>query len=143
MALFDIFRRNKAENPAPKVIEKRYYTAAGQNRLLADFMGSERSADSELRPALLKLRSRARDLARNNEYVKRYLELMKANVVGDRGFTLQVKARTSSGDSLDMDGNTRVEEAFKTWGKLGHCTCLLYTSPSPRDATLSRMPSSA
>ena len=25
----------------------------------------------------------------------------------------------------------------------GVCTCLLYTSPSPRDATLSRMPSSA
>ena len=25
----------------------------------------------------------------------------------------------------------------------GACTCLLYTSPSPRDATLSRMPSSA
>ena len=24
-----------------------------------------------------------------------------------------------------------------------HCDCLLYTSPSPRDATLSRMPSSA
>ena len=24
-----------------------------------------------------------------------------------------------------------------------HCPCLLYTSPSPRDATLSRMPSSA
>ena len=24
-----------------------------------------------------------------------------------------------------------------------HTTCLLYTSPSPRDATLSRMPSSA
>ena len=26
---------------------------------------------------------------------------------------------------------------------VGHITCLLYTSPSPRDATLSRMPSSA
>ena len=25
----------------------------------------------------------------------------------------------------------------------GNCDCLLYTSPSPRDATLSRMPSSA
>ena len=24
-----------------------------------------------------------------------------------------------------------------------YCDCLLYTSPSPRDATLSRMPSSA
>ena len=28
-------------------------------------------------------------------------------------------------------------------GKLGGYSCLLYTSPSPRDATLSRMPSSA
>ena len=26
---------------------------------------------------------------------------------------------------------------------MGHIGCLLYTSPSPRDATLSRMPSSA
>ena len=29
------------------------------------------------------------------------------------------------------------------WHETGHKTCLLYTSPSPRDATLSRMPSSA
>ena len=28
-------------------------------------------------------------------------------------------------------------------GGLEHVACLLYTSPSPRDATLSRMPSSA
>ena len=31
--------------------------------------------------------------------------------------------------------------AFQPWP--GSYTCLLYTSPSPRDATLSRMPSSA
>ena len=30
-----------------------------------------------------------------------------------------------------------------TENKGTHCNCLLYTSPSPRDATLSRMPSSA
>ena len=29
------------------------------------------------------------------------------------------------------------------WGRTPHGPCLLYTSPSPRDATLSRMPSSA
>ena len=29
------------------------------------------------------------------------------------------------------------------FSKLYHYICLLYTSPSPRDATLSRMPSSA
>ena len=37
---------------------------------------------------------------------------------------------------LSEEGNERVEEAWDA-------SCLLYTSPSPRDATLSRMPSSA
>ena len=32
---------------------------------------------------------------------------------------------------------------FQSFALLPHRTCLLYTSPSPRDATLSRMPSSA
>lgn len=117
MGIRDIFKRSKPEVKT----SKRYYQAAGHNRLLADFIGSERSADSELRSALTQLRARSRDLARNNEYVKRYLELLKANVVGDRGFTLQVKARSNS-DNLDVDGNTRVENAFKKWGKLGNAS---------------------
>ena len=34
--------------------------------------------------------------------------------------------------------------AYAVTGALSHrCTCLLYTSPSPRDGLLSRMPSSA
>ena len=32
---------------------------------------------------------------------------------------------------------------FMPYRSTGPITCLLYTSPSPRDATLSRMPSSA
>ena len=35
------------------------------------------------------------------------------------------------------------EEIFEMNNGCVCCTCLLYTSPSPRDATLSRMPSSA
>ena len=34
-------------------------------------------------------------------------------------------------------------ELGKQWANNKLITCLLYTSPSPRDATLSRMPSSA
>ena len=33
--------------------------------------------------------------------------------------------------------------SFSAYGLANHIVCLLYTSPSPRDATLSRMPSSA
>ena len=40
--------------------------------------------------------------------------------------------------------NSNEEAIIYKAGWLGHpSTCLLYTSPSPRDATLSRMPSSA
>ena len=35
------------------------------------------------------------------------------------------------------------EKDFIWYGQFPGTTCLLYTSPSPRDATLSRMPSSA
>ena len=40
-------------------------------------------------------------------------------------------------------GFAEMASAVANAGGLGIITCLLYTSPSPRDATLSRMPSSA
>jgi len=119
MGLFNFL---KSEEPEKKpVIQKRLYSGASKNRLLADFFDSERSADSELRPVINVLRSRSRDLARNNEYAKRYINLMKTNVVGDRGFSLQVKA-LGGGGNLDQTGNDAVESAFKTWGRRGNCS---------------------
>ena len=45
---------------------------------------------------------------------------------------------------LIFSGSSNPELADKVAKELGtELACLLYTSPSPRDATLSRMPSSA
>lgn len=115
MALFDFLRKDKPQ------VKKRSYYAASAGRIYSDFVGSHRSPDSELRPVIAEMRSRSRDLARNNEYVKRYLELLKTNVVGDKGFTLQVK-NLDSGGNLDILGNDAVEKAFKKWSKFGNCT---------------------
>ena len=42
------------------------------------------------------------------------------------------------------NGGVLIKSGWEHFGASpNHCTCLLYTSPSPRDATLSRMPSSA
>ena len=41
--------------------------------------------------------------------------------------------------TMDIDGFVQAT----CYGKINSDICLLYTSPSPRDATLSRMPSSA
>ena len=44
-------------------------------------------------------------------------------------------------DALVEDDHERHMEAYDAWTEF--YTCLLYTSPSPRDRTRSRMPSSA
>ena len=57
---------------------------------------------------------------------------------GDVGFFIDVEGKSQEGQTLPLLAGL----------SCGGChlyvyTCLLYTSPSPRDATLSRMPSSA
>ena len=56
--------------------------------------------------------------------------------------------RMRSKEVLDRNGvlvlpNFLTENAIASVAREGVENCLLYTSPSPRDATLSRMPSSA
>jgi lambda family phage portal protein len=118
MGIFDRFRGKK---PEEKKIFKRSYHAASPSRLFADYVESERSPDSELYPVIARMRARSRDLARNNEYARRYFNLLKTNVVGQHGFKLQVKALDPRG-TLDTDGNQSIETAFKVWGKRGNCT---------------------
>ena len=50
-----------------------------------------------------------------------------------------ISTNATVGGTLDVDGHTELDDVNIS----GVSTCLLYTSPSPRDATLSRMPSSA
>ena len=52
-------------------------------------------------------------------------------------------ARVSS-DRQDVDLSVSAQlRALKEYAKANGYSCLLYTSPSPRDGLLSRMPSSA
>jgi lambda family phage portal protein len=121
MGIFDLFKSNKADQTPTGKVFKRSYAAASTGRLFGDFSGSPLSSDAELKNALPKLRERARDLARNNEYARKYFSLLRNNVVGDSGFQLQVKALDSVGN-LDQSGNDAVERSFKAWAKRGNCT---------------------
>ena len=119
MGILDAFRSKKVD-VKPK--RGRSYSGAATGRLFSSSFGaSERSADSELQSALPKLRSRSRDLVRNNEYAKRYMKLLRNNVVGKKGFNTQVRA--FGGDSkLDQAANQLIESKFSRWCRLGNCT---------------------
>ena len=119
MAFFDFITRSNATKKRKKLPNYRSYAGANQGRLFADFLTSNMSADAELSHSISTLRNRSRDLARNNEYGKRFLNLIKTNVVGEAGFKLQVRARNDD-RSLDVIGNQIVEDAFKRWAKLGN-----------------------
>jgi lambda family phage portal protein len=113
MKLLDIFKRKK--------VSRRQYAGANVGRLFADFNSSDKSADAEIRFALKTLRNRCRDLERNNEYARRYIHLLKTNVVGEKGVNMQVKARNSDG-TFDRIGNVQIEREWAAWGKMGNCT---------------------
>ena len=118
MALFDFLSRKEPVKRSRLPRQYRTYQGANTGRLFADFMASNTSADAELSLALPTLRNRSRDLARNNEYARRFLHLIKTNVIGESGFTLQVRARNDD-TSLDVRGNQIIEDAFRRWSKMG------------------------
>lgn len=114
MAIWDnIFKQRKRT--------KRSYAAAKPHRLFSDFKATSSSADSSIRFNLRALRDKSRDQARNNDYAKRYLQLLVTNVIGQNGIRLQSKARDPN-NQLDMVGNNLIEREWKKWCKKGNCT---------------------
>lgn len=84
------------------------YDGAGTHRLLFDWIAQARAADDEIRGDIRRLRARARDLARNNSYVKRYFRLLQNNVIGPTGIRLQAQVKKLNGD-LDQEVNKAIE----------------------------------
>jgi lambda family phage portal protein len=104
----------------------RSYMAASNDRLVADLVTQlgDVSGNAEVRMGLRAMRRRSRQLANDNEWVRRFLQLLRDNVIGARGFNLQskiYKARKRDGVAeLDVDANAVIEEAYATQSKLGN-----------------------
>jgi lambda family phage portal protein len=116
MAIWDnLFKQRK------KTIKKRNYKAANAGNIFADWSADSINADSAIRFNIRKIRDRCREQARNNDYVKRYLQLLETNVVGQNGIRMQSKARNDD-NNLDFLGNAQIERAWKKWCKMGSPT---------------------
>ena len=89
------------------------FDGAGVHRLLLDWIAQARSADEEIRGDLRLLRARARELGRNNSYVKRYFRLLVNNVIGPMGIKLQ--AQVWAGEEPDVKANAAIEAAWNDW----------------------------
>ena len=126
MSWLDYFRRAKPE-PIPAMSKRaeavikasRNFESALQDRLTASWRATSLTSNDEIRQGLEVTRNRARDLAKNNEYAKKYLSLLVANVVGPNGFTLQNTAQESG--KPDTVARNLIEAAHAQWCTRGPC----------------------
>lgn len=102
-------------------INIRKYAAAATSRFTNDWITEQGSINREIKQAHTSLLSRARDLAKNNDYVRGYLKRCVTNIVGPDGFKLQSRAVLPNGEP-DEKSNVEIEIAFDQWAKRQNCT---------------------
>jgi len=107
-----------------QALKVRSFEAAAVNRMTADWNIATASIDSDIRSGGIAVRNRARNLAQNNDYVKRYLTLARVNVVGPNGFKLQMNVRELAKNAEgkwtwmpDEMANMLLEQGFAEWAK--------------------------
>lgn len=115
MGLFSIFKKRDQSKP-----KKRGYVGARVSNLTASWATPNTSGDVEVMRDLVMLRNRSRDLARNNPLVRKYLHMLRKNVVGPQGIRLQARSRDPNGN-LDRWANDTIEREWKRWGRRGNC----------------------
>lgn len=103
---------------------KKRRTSRGYNiasgRLFSDWNNQQISANSQLEPVLKQMRNNARDLYINSDYVRRFVGLMKVNVVGHAGIMLKMKVMQNG--KADVVANSKIQAGWARLCKLGTTT---------------------
>ncbi len=103
------------------VVYRRSYNAAAIDRLSKDWRYPQTSADVEIHQALRILRGRSRETYRNNDYLKRFVNLLKINVAGHEGIRLLSMLKKANGD-FDTAANQKHEKGWQKWSKKKYCS---------------------
>jgi len=90
------------------------FKGAELSRLWWDWVASPISADQETYNDFLRLRSRARELRRNNPLIRMYVDMLSTNVIGPAGMRLRCRVRNASG-ALNKQINQKIEAAWTDW----------------------------
>jgi lambda family phage portal protein len=105
-----------------RLIGARAFDAARRDRLTASWLTGSASLDADVRMALGALRARSRDLAQNNAYGRRFLQMVQTHIVGPNGFTLQMAVPSSvAPGEIDRAASAVIEAEWARWCKPRYC----------------------
>ena len=101
---------------------RRTFNAGNMSRLTASWSGMDISLNTLLESQLSVIRARSRNLARNTALGRRFLTLVKNNIVGN-GFRLQSRCGDWRNGKWVLDdlANQTIEEHFARWCRAAHC----------------------
>lgn len=94
-----------------------FFGAAGMDNGMSKWIAGDSSADTALFGSVGRLRNRSRDLERENNYFRRWLADLEANIIGSEGVRFTNKARTRSGKKLDEPLNTKIQNWWTDFSK--------------------------
>jgi len=98
---------------------KRIFQAAGNGRLESSWAATPTSIDAWIYQHLMTLVARSREQAENNDHGKKFVQLVRDNVAGPKGFTLQAQVKDPNG-TPDILASNAIEDAFARFSKRGH-----------------------
>lgn len=99
---------------------QRNYAAARPFGALQNWQPQNWSADALAQSDLDRLRARSRGLARDNDYMRKFLHMAESNIIGRSGFALQMRVLQADG-TADNFANKAIETAFAQWARRGVC----------------------
>ncbi|MBY6104900.1 phage portal protein [Ferrimonas balearica] len=119
----------KRNNIARMVVKdaQRMFDAASGGRLQASFDASGYTIDQVIYAELDTLRGRARNQGRNNDYVRRFRQLLRVNILGHAGFALRSLVTDWEGQP-DRLARQAIEQRWKVWCKRHKLTAKLRTA---------------
>jgi len=118
MSIIDNIARRLGYQKAQSRRQSRAFSGAQTSNLTASMAKITTPPDTDIRRSLRILRARSRELAQNNDHVRRFFSLLKTNVLGDSGIILQSRV-TDVGGKIDEVAATAIEKSWVEWCKRG------------------------
>lgn len=95
---------------------QRSFDAGQISRLTQDWIAGGTSADAELRMDLPTMIFRARQMERDDDYIRGFLGQLENNILGEYGIGLQGKA-INPDRSFDTVANQKIESGYNAWAR--------------------------
>lgn len=111
-------QRTRKPQPRTKPATRGAWGGSETSRLVSSWFTQGTPINQEIESSLTALRTRSRDLAKNSDYIRRFFQMAKSNVVGPSGFKFSSQVLRSN-SKPDDPARTAIENGWTEFSRKG------------------------